>query len=101
MCKNNMKRTWGVISDTLKSSDMSKCPVEFIAGNRIIRETDEIANHFNDYFINISRTLLQQIKPTHSSDHHLNKSAISRLQFHSVSKEFISKLIDKLKNKAS
>ena len=101
MCKNDMKRTWGVISDTLKSSDMSKCQVEFIAGNRIIRETDEIANHFNDYFINISRTPLQQIKPTHSSDHYLNKSAISRLQFHSVSKDFISKLIDKLKNKAS
>ena len=67
----------------------------------IVRNTDEIANHFNDYFINISRTLLQQIQPTHSFDHYLNENAASRLQFYPVNKEYISKLIDKLKNKAS
>ena len=75
--------------------------VEFIVGNHIVRDTDEIANHFNDYFINISRTLLQQIQPTHSFDHYLNENAASRLQFHPVNKEYISKLTDKLKNKAS
>ena len=96
-----MKKTWGVISDALKSSDKSKSQVEFIVGNHIVRDTDEIANHFNDYFINISRTLLQQIQPTHSFDHYLNENAASRLQFHPVNKEYISKLIDKLKNKAS
>ena len=101
MYKNDMKKTWGVISDTLKSSDKSKSQVEFIVGNHIVRDTDEIANHFNDYFINISRTLLQQIQPTHSFDHYLNENAASRLQFHPVNKEYISKLIDKLKNKAS
>ena len=101
MYKNNMKKTWGVISDTLKSSDKSKPLVEFKVGNHIIRARDKIANQLSDYFINISRTLLQQIQPTHSFDHYLNENASSRLQFHSVSKEYISKLIDKLKNKAS
>ena len=94
--KNDIKKIWGVISDTLKSSDKSKSLVEFKVG-----DTDEIANHFNDYFINISHTLLQQIQPTRSFDHYLNENAASRLQFHSVSKEYIRKLIDKLKNKAS
>ena len=101
MYKNDIKKTWGVISDTLKSSDKSKSQVEFIVWNHIIRDTDEIANHFNDYFINISNTLLQQIQLTHSFDHYLNEDASSRLQFHPVNKEYISKLIDKLKNKAS
>ena len=91
-----MKKTWGVISVTLKSSDKSKFQVKFIVGNHIMRDTDEIANHFIGYFINISCTLLQQIQPTHSFDHYLNKNAASRLQFHPVSKEYISKLIDKL-----
>ena len=100
MYKNDMKKTWGVISDTLKSSDKSKSQVEFKVGNHTIRDTDEIANHFNDYFINISYTLLQQIQPTHSFDHYLNKNAASRLQFHSVKKEYISKLIDKLKKQS-
>ena len=97
MYKNDMKKTWGVISDTLKSSDKLKSKVEFIVGNHIIRDTDEIANHFNDYFINISRTLKQQIQPIYSFDHYLNENAASRLQFHSISKEYISKLIDKFK----
>ena len=61
-----MKKTWGVISDTLRSSDKSKSQVEFKVGNHIVRDTGEIANHFNVYFINISGTLLQQIQPTHS-----------------------------------
>ena len=43
MFKNDMKKTWGVISDTLKSSDKSKSQVEFIVGNHNIRDTDEIA----------------------------------------------------------
>ena len=47
MYKNDMKKTWGVISDTLKSSDKSKSQVEFKVGNHTIRDTDEIANHFN------------------------------------------------------
>ena len=38
-----MKKTWGVISDTLKSSDKSKSQVESKVGNHIIRDTDEIA----------------------------------------------------------
>ena len=94
---NDMKKTWGVISNTLKSSDKSKFQVEFLVDKHSIRDTEEIANHFNDYFINISRTLLQQFQPTHSFERYLNENASSRLQFHSVSKEYISKLIDKLK----
>ena len=37
--KNDMKKTWGVISDTLKSSDKSKSQVEFKVDNHIIRDT--------------------------------------------------------------
>ena len=40
MDTNDMKKTWGVISDTLKSSDMSKSQFEFKVGNHIIRDTD-------------------------------------------------------------
>ena len=47
MYKNDMKKTC-VISDTLKSSDKSKSQIEFIVGSRIVRDTEEIANHFND-----------------------------------------------------
>ena len=60
--KNDMRITWG----TLQSDHRTKGQSEFIFGNHIIRDSDEITNHFNDYFINISRTLSQQIQPVSS-----------------------------------
>ena len=101
MYKNDIRKTWGVINDTLQSNYRSKCQSEFIFGNRIIRDSDEMANHFNDYFINISRTLLQQIQPVHSFDHCLNGNVTSKFPFYSVGQDYIGKLIENLKNKAS
>ena len=92
-----MRKTWGVINDTLQSNRRSKGQLEFIFGNRIIRYSDEIANYFNDYFINISRTLAQQIQPVHSFYHYLNDNVNSKFQFHSVSQDYIGKLIVNLK----
>ena len=63
-----MRKTWSVINDTLHRR--SKGQSEFIFGNRIICDSDEIANHFNDYFI--SSTLSQQIQPVHSFDHYFD-----------------------------
>ena len=59
-----MKKTWGVISDTLKKCT-SKSQAEFIDEQHVIRDTDKIANTFNEYFVNITRTLSQQIEPSH------------------------------------
>ena len=42
-----------------------------------------------------------QIQPVHSFDHYLNGNNFNKFQFHSVSQDYISKLIDNLKNKAS
>ena len=53
MYKNDIKKTWGMISDTLKRNRKSKSQAEFIYENHVIRDTDEIANHFHNYFINI------------------------------------------------
>ena len=72
-----MKRTWGVISDTLKRNCKSKSQAEFIYENHVIRDTDELANHFNDYFINIARTLSKKIQPTHSFNNYLNNIPVN------------------------
>ena len=52
--KNYIRKTWSVINDTLQSNRRLKCQSDCIFGNRIIRDTDEIVNHFYDCFINIS-----------------------------------------------
>ena len=102
MYKNDMKKTWGVISDTLKRNCKSKSQAEFIYENHVIRDTEEIANHFNDYYdIYLSRTLSQQIQPTHSLNNYLNNNSMLRFKFQPVDQNHISQLIDKLKNKTS
>ena len=73
-----MRKTWGVINDTLQSNRRSKGQSEFNFGNRMIRDSDKIANHFNDYFINFSRTLSKQIQPAHSFDHDFTGNITSK-----------------------
>ena len=52
MYKNDLIKTWGVISDTLKRNCKFKSQAEFVHENPVIRDTDEIANHFNDCYDN-------------------------------------------------
>ena len=87
-----MRKTWRVINDTLQSNRRSKDQSEFLFGNRIIRDPDEIANNFNDYFINI--------QPVHSFNHYLNGNVTSKFQFHSVSQYYIGKLKDNFKKQS-
>ena len=94
--KNNIRKTWGIIIDTLQSNCRSKCQSKFIFDNRIIRDTDEIADHVNDNFINISRTLSHKSHRARSLDLYLNDNATSKFPFH----DYIGKLIDDFKNKA-
>ena len=103
MYKNDMKKTWGVINDTLirncKSKSLAECNYKYY----VIRAIDEIANHFNDYFINIARTLSRQIQGTHSFNNYLNNNSMLRFKFQHVDQNYISQLhvIEKLKNIAS
>ena len=58
---------------------------------------------FNTYFINIGRTLSDQIHSTHSSLDYLSqyKKTTSSFIFNPVSEECIANVITKLKNKSS
>ena len=101
--KNDIKQTWSVIKDTLQKKLHSAPSNKFILNNVTIRDPDEIANEFNRYFINIGRSLSDQIQSIHSSHDYLpqhNKST-SKFSFNPVNKECIAKLIVKLKNKSS
>ena len=64
---------------------------------------DKIVKEFNTYFINIGRTLSDQIQSTHSSFDYLpqDKKTTSSLVFNPVSEECIANVITKLKNKSS
>ena len=83
----------------MHSSPSSK----FILNNNTITDLDEIATEFNTYFINIGRSLSDQIQSIHSSLDYLPKQhkPTSIFSFNPVNEECIAKYIKKLKNKSS
>ena len=101
--KNDIKQTWSVIKDTLQKKLHSAPSNKFILNNVTITDPDEIANEFNRYFINIGRSLADQIQSIHSSQDYLpqHNKPTSNFSFNPVNEECIAKFIVKLKNKSS
>ena len=100
--KNDIKQTWSVIKDTLQKKLHSAPSNKFILNNVTITDPDEIANEFNIYFINIARSLSDQIQSIHSSQDYLpqHNKPTSNFSFNPVNEECIAKFIVKLKNKS-
>ena len=84
--KNDIKQTWSVIVYTLNKYTLNNIVYtqytlqkklhsapsnKFILNNVTITDPDELANEFNRYFINIGRSLSDQIQSIHSSQDYL------------------------------
>ena len=84
--KNDVKQTWAVIKDTLQKKIHCAPSTKFNLNNATIINTDEIVKEFNTYFINIGRTLSDQIQSTHSSFDYLpqDTKTTSNLVFNPV-----------------
>ena len=100
-CKNDIRKTWSVINDTLTTKSKANNYNEFIFDNKKITNPDEIAQRFNDYFINIGQSLSDQIHPEHSYNHYLSNQTSTNIIFHHVNDDHILNIINKLKNKSS
>ena len=101
--KNDIKQTWSVIKDTLQRKLHSAPSNKFIMNNVTITDPDEIANEFNRYFINIGRSLSDEIQSIHSSQDYLpqHNKPTSNFTFNPVNEECIAKFIVKLIYKSS
>ena len=61
--KNDMKKTWATINETLnRHRKLNNFPLEFIVNDQSITNTKDIANHFNNLFSNIGANLSSSIK---------------------------------------
>ena len=101
MYKNDIKKTWSIIKDSLNNDSNNKTPFEFIVGNESISDPDIIANKFNEYFINIGRSLSEGITPVHSYRDYLSNKPNKRFNFNAVNEKGVMDIINRLKNKSS
>ena len=99
--KNDIKKTWSIINEGLNNNSKCKIQSDFFVDGRMINEPNEIANSFNDYFINIGVLLSEQIRPVCSYSDYLINPTNKRFIFKEVNENKILNIIDKLKNKSS
>ena len=99
--KNDIKQTWTIIKDTLHRKTKCELPNQFFIGNRAVTNPDEIANEFNEYFVNIGRLLSEQITSPHTSEEYLGDKSNVLFRFTPVNEDCNGYIIKKLKSKSS
>ncbi len=100
--KNDIKKTWSVINDTMNRTTRNTVQNEFIVDDQRITDPETIADKFNEYFVNIGKSLSNAIQPAKDYTQYLNNEATSHFCFQMVNESSISDIIKKrLKNKSS
>ena len=62
----NCRKTWDVLNSILKRQKACKLSDKFLVNNKMITNPTDIANKFNSFFINIGKTLANQIDNTNT-----------------------------------
>ena len=104
--KTDLKKSWGTLNEALNRNKQNiDLPSEFIYKNKAITDRVEIANSFNEYFVNIGPNLSEKIDPSVNSTttykSYLTEPTNSRLQFTQISELEVISAINNLENKTS
>lgn len=63
--QGNIRQTWKLINEiTNKNKSSSELLDNFMKGDNIITDPNEIANNFNQYFVNVGPKLAEKIPPS-------------------------------------
>ena len=97
--KHDIKQTWIIINDKLQRKNKNYLPRVFSHNGKVLKESSEIANEFNQYFIDIGPSLANQINANHNFQEYLHNPADSRLVWQSIDEHKVIKIIEHLKTK--
>ena len=93
---NDTKQTWKTIKEVLnKCKSKTEFPKYFVVNRVKISSNEEIAGHFNEYFVNIGPKLSENIKINSAKtiDHFLKQSVSSTFSFKLIDSEYVKKTI--------
>ena len=103
--RNDMKKTWSTINDTLnRNTNKSEFPNEFIIENEAVTNQQDISNKFNSFFSNIGLDLSSKIQIDDDSlryTDYLKNPTELRFNFDFITEVEILAIINNLKNKTS
>lgn len=103
--KDNVKQMWNVLNDVIRKTKCNKSiyPKEFVVNGQVINQKREIANGFNDFFVNIGSNLAKNIvSPFNKSiyDTMSNRNSQNMYMYNVEEKEVLD-LVKSFKNKFS
>ena len=102
--KADIKKTWKQINLLLsKKNKVHDLPKYFFDGNDKLTDNIDIANCFNNFFCNIGPSLANSIQNPQNKSYtdYLKQNILSSFSFSTITSEFTSKIIRKLKSKSS
>ena len=100
--RSNIKRTWSTINDILCKTKHSHQGVKSVISNgRMINDTAEIVNKFNEFFINIGLDLISNVSRVSHETHHkyLTRNILTSFNFSLVDENHIAKTLASLRTK--
>jgi len=97
--KYNLKTTWKILNNAINRNKQPATNHSFKYNHRNITDAKQISNCFNNYFINIGKSLSKTIPPQQSSPlNHLTGNYVHSLYIYPASEEELLRIINKLKN---
>ena len=99
----NLKKTWQTINESLnRQKKKQNFPQAFkLANGNLISDPKQIADAFNEFFINIGDTAPLNANPIADLEQHMPAKPNCNLKFQSVTVDNVSRIIDSLKPKTS
>ena len=102
--KSDIQKTWKQINELITNKKkITELPKYFFDGDLTLTENLDIANCFNKFFCNIGPTLANSIQAPRDKQFtdYLKQNILSSFSFNTITREFISKIINNLKPKSS
>jgi len=101
-CRGDLNKTWKNINMILHGSTTSKLPTEFIYNNNSLLGSKNIAETFNQYFLDIGVELADKIEPsTINHNGFLTGEFKNSLYFYPTDASEVISVCNTLKNKSS
>ena len=97
---NNTKKTWQTINATLnKKGTHTSLPNQFCSNGTMLSEPHEIANKFNDFFVNVGTHT--NVTNNDMINSYLPEKSNSQFNFHQIDEQQTLQIIKHMKNKLS
>lgn len=100
--KNNTKDIWNILNKIIKNSSGSiSYPLYFIENEKNIKNSEEIANKLNSFFVNVGPNLEKEIKKTGTEEGSLIDRNINTMVLNPIVDKEILNIVNQCKNKTS